>query len=78
MQPGPDPKTGLRFVPIPAGSFDYQGSGVSAFRILATDVTLAAYEKCVSAGACAAGHAVKGCNWGTDRKDHPINCVDWN
>ena len=73
-------KSGLLFVSIPAGTFQYQGKrrvSVSAFRLGETAVTVAAYKRCVDAGGCAEPNTGGACNWGTDRTDHPINCVDW-
>jgi len=78
---------------VPAGSF-MMGSNdgdadekpvhrvsVSAFSMDVTEVTVSAYEACVRAGACTADELAGAalCNWGKgDRKNHPINCVDWN
>jgi serine/threonine protein kinase len=53
---------------------------LSAFCIDKTEVTVAAYARCVAAGKCSApfdGHYV--CNGNrTDRQNEPVNCVDWN
>ncbi len=38
-------------------------------------ITVAAWKACVDAKACAAPKPADGCNWGTARLDHPINCV---
>lgn len=67
---------------------------VAAFQMDRTEVTVAAYEACVSAGICEARSTVAGrlyddfggaeadnalCNWGkADHAQHPTNCVDWN
>jgi sulfatase modifying factor 1 len=63
---------------------------VSAFEIDVAHVTVAAYRRCVAAGACS-GDALATwsdvgpslpsamCNFPrSDREDHPINCVDWH
>ena len=74
-------QSGLSFVVIPAGSFQYQGErsvSVKAFRLGDTAVTVDAYAHCVQAGACSEPKTGEGCNWKTDRSNHPINCVDWN
>ena len=47
-----------------------------AFRFGKTDVTVAAFAKCVVAGNCARARRHGKCNYGTNRFDHPINCVD--
>jgi eukaryotic-like serine/threonine-protein kinase len=93
-------------VRVPAGSFQMgspEGRGgadehprhevkLSAYCIDRTEVTVAAYEACVAAGAClAAPRTVKWsgysaedverysrwCNRG-NRPKHPLNCVDWD
>ncbi|MBI4517889.1 MAG: SUMF1/EgtB/PvdO family nonheme iron enzyme [Deltaproteobacteria bacterium] len=67
---------------------------VGPFRIDKTEVTVAAYRRCVEAGNCSAdglrmpywGSPMKEqpewkdyCNWGqAGREQHPINCVDWS
>ena len=52
---------------------------VPSFRIDTTEVTVAAFGKCVDAGACVAPATGGNCNWGqSSRADHPINCVDWS
>jgi formylglycine-generating enzyme required for sulfatase activity len=92
-------------VSIPAGTFtmgstkatyeeqpEHQVS-VSAFCIDKTEVTLAAYRRCVAAGTCTPNSSTihwpdienhdrdywsKWCHGSrTDRDDHPVNCIDW-
>ena len=52
---------------------------VAAFELDVTEVTVAAYSACVSAGQCsAAATDQEACNYGkSDKANHPINCVDW-
>ena len=86
-------------VPVPAGTFlmgSRDGVGdadehpqhdvtLSAFCIDKTEVTVAAYTRCVASGKCTVTNGPEKvgfdrlCN-GTrgDRQYHPINCVDWN
>lgn len=77
-----EPKSGLVFVSVPAGAFFFQGERkieVKAFRLGETAVTVAAYKRCFDAGECGPASGTDGvCNWGTNRIDHPINCVNWN
>jgi formylglycine-generating enzyme required for sulfatase activity len=52
---------------------------VNAFEMDVTEVTVAAYGKCVEAGRCSNPNTDPFCNWGDrDKNDHPINCVDWS
>ncbi len=52
---------------------------VPTFEIDTTEVTVAAFGRCVSAGKCAAPDSGMYCNWGKDgRARHPVNCVDVN
>lgn len=61
---------------------DERPSGVltlPAFAIDRTEVTVAAYRRCVEAKACSAPpvSAPPACNWGKPGRDsHPINCVE--
>lgn len=79
-------------VEIPAGIFRMGGGpayslpeerpqhevAVARFYIDLTEVTTAAYKKCVAGGKCKPTHTTTFCNEPhTDRDDHPINCVDW-
>ncbi|MBN2496794.1 MAG: formylglycine-generating enzyme family protein [Deltaproteobacteria bacterium] len=51
---------------------------LDAFFIDRTEVTAAAYGRCVSAGRCTPPEIAEGCNWGKrGRQDHPVNCVSW-
>jgi formylglycine-generating enzyme required for sulfatase activity len=56
---------------------------IDAFEIDLTEVSVAAYARCVEAGVCEEpmSHEPRrrrGCNWGhADRFDHPVNCVPW-
>jgi formylglycine-generating enzyme required for sulfatase activity len=89
---------GSLLVAIPAAEFEYPETGgrfaarvtLPAFRIEATEVTVAAYRACVEAGACSAPPAAGAereigkqplpmtCNWGqAGRDDHPINCLSF-
>jgi formylglycine-generating enzyme required for sulfatase activity len=76
---------------IPGGTFMMGSDGgnstekpvhpvaVAAFSMDVTEVTVAAYGACVTAGKCSEPGTGDDCNWGkNDRQDHPINCVDWN
>jgi formylglycine-generating enzyme required for sulfatase activity len=50
-----------------------------AFTIDKTEVTVAQYQTCVEAGKCTRPGTGGSCNWDVSgRKEHPINCVDWN
>lgn len=65
---------------------------LAAFQIDTTEVTVAAYRRCVEAGQCTTDGVTMpywggkeqpvsawACNWGkAGRDDHPINCVDWS
>lgn len=76
-------------VPVPAGTFT-MGSAegdpdekplveikVAAFNLDVTEVTVAAFARCVGAGKCSAPDTGMYCNWHKDgRERHPINCVD--
>jgi formylglycine-generating enzyme required for sulfatase activity len=77
-------------VSVPAGTFamgSKDGSSnerpvhqvhVAAFRLDRIEVTVSAYDECVSKGACSAARTGAYCNEGNaDRANHPINCVDW-
>jgi len=79
---------------IPAGSFimgspDSEGGAnehpqhrvsVVGFAMDVTEVTVAAYTKCVSARGCTATYIDNAfCNYGKrDKGNHPINCVDFH
>ena len=44
-----------------------------------TEVTVEAYARCVTDGACQAPNTGGACNWGVaGRERHPINCVDYD
>jgi formylglycine-generating enzyme required for sulfatase activity len=92
-----EPKTGLVFVHLPGGTFHYgcepkdkkcgsdeepgKSAMVKAFWIGKTDVTVAAYARCVSAGACTVPNSagMSACLWNVRGKEsHPINCVNWS
>ncbi|MCB9645569.1 MAG: SUMF1/EgtB/PvdO family nonheme iron enzyme [Deltaproteobacteria bacterium] len=54
---------------------------LEAFSIDKTEVTVAAFKRCVDAGACEASTFRSGesCNWGRPERDqHPMNCVNWS
>ncbi len=75
------PKTLVKSIAIPAGTYQYQGTKtteVKAFELGETATTVEAYAQCVSAGACTEPKTGEACNWGTNRMNHPINCVNWN
>ena len=62
------PDAGLRFVHLPH----------SAASIAATEVTVAQFRACVTAGVCQAD-TFRACNYDAEGKDaHPMNCVDYH
>jgi formylglycine-generating enzyme required for sulfatase activity len=89
-----DAATGLELVSIPGGTFHFgcvpqdpdcgdderpgRTVDVSPMWLGKTEVTVAAYARCVADGACAAPSTGGACNWGVaQREQHPVNCVDW-
>jgi formylglycine-generating enzyme required for sulfatase activity len=51
---------------------------VASFEIDKTEVTVAAYGACVTAGKCKETSTGGGCNWGkSDRANNPMNCVNY-
>lgn len=89
-----DAATGLDLVSIPGGSFHFgcepqdadcsdderpgRSVDVQAMWLGKTEVTVAAYARCVAAGACSAPQTGGACNWAVpSREQHPVNCVDW-
>jgi formylglycine-generating enzyme required for sulfatase activity len=78
-------------ITIPSGSFmmgsndgpdsevPVHQASLASFKIDKTEVTVAAYDACVSAGGCSAAVTGDYCNEGKDdRANHPVNCVNWN
>jgi formylglycine-generating enzyme required for sulfatase activity len=76
-------------VRVPGGTFRLGSAGgapdekpitevtVPTLEIDVTEVTVAAFGRCVSAGKCAAPDTGMYCNWGKDgHARHPVNCVD--
>jgi formylglycine-generating enzyme required for sulfatase activity len=54
---------------------------LSAYCLGVTEVTVADYARCVTAGSCTAPSTTEGpCNWRnvSGREAHPINCIDWD
>jgi formylglycine-generating enzyme required for sulfatase activity len=52
---------------------------VAAFELDATEVTVAAYGRCVAEGKCGPASRGPGCNGDVPGLGaHPTNCVDWN
>ena len=76
-------------VRIEGGSFQMGGTkfsdeqpiravAVGSFELSRSEVTVAQYTACVSAGGCDEPEAGGSCNWGVaDRETHPVNCVSW-
>jgi formylglycine-generating enzyme required for sulfatase activity len=52
---------------------------VEAFQLDVTEVTVGAYEACVSAGRCQPPGTGGECDWGKPgRQSRPVNCVEWS
>jgi formylglycine-generating enzyme required for sulfatase activity len=93
-----EPRSGLEFVYLPGGTFHLgcepqdtrcepderpgRPVTVAALWMGRTDVTVAAYGRCVATGACSKPKSPEGateCNWAAKgREQHPINCIDWS
>lgn len=79
--------------PIPGGEFftyeTKERAKVAPFCLDVTEVTVTAYSTCVASGSCTRPYSTRltdgveepdgQCNeLRDDRKDHPVNCVDWS
>lgn len=62
-------------VKVPAGKSI--GQDLPDFEIDKTEVTVAAYWKCIQAGACTPPGTTTWCN-NEKKPDHPVNCVDYD
>lgn len=76
------PVAGMRC--IEEGAFTDSGSGpntthdIARFLLDEREVTVAAYEACVTAGVCPPETPPGTCNRGVvGREQHPVNCMDW-
>lgn len=83
---------GIEWIALPGGSFRMGSEtgesdekpvrtvALSAFYVSKTEVTVAQWGACVTAGGCTVPATDSSyCNWGkSDHQDHPVNCVDWN
>jgi formylglycine-generating enzyme required for sulfatase activity len=70
-------------VMVPAGRYRLGERGdeatVEEFCLDVTEVTAAAYGRCVGKGGCSGPGEGTYCNGArVDRSNHPVNCVDWN
>lgn len=76
-----EPKSGLVFVRLPGGPLvggNYAGHVVRPFALGKTEVTAAAWARCVAAGACTPAGRETHCTAADPAlQDHPVNCVDW-
>ncbi len=89
-----DPRSGLELVSLPGGAFHFgcepqdvdcsdderpgRRVSVGPMSIGRTEVTVEAYARCVTDGACSVPTSGGACNWGfAGRERHPVNCVDW-
>jgi formylglycine-generating enzyme required for sulfatase activity len=81
---------GLTWVSITGGQFDMGSDAGGAdelpvhtvnvpdFEMTETEVTVAQYAECVTAGTCSEPGTGTLCNWNdSGYEDHPVNCVDW-
>jgi formylglycine-generating enzyme required for sulfatase activity len=56
----------------------YHEVTLSGYYMDKTEVTVAAYGECVTAGSCTAPSTGGTCTWGvTGHEQHPVNCIDW-
>jgi sulfatase modifying factor 1 len=83
VKPNAGGAAGVDFVSLSGGVLqldggNFNGQRVAPFKLARTATTVAQYRKCADAGACSAPNTGGKCNWGTQRTDHPVNCVDWN
>ncbi len=83
--------TSVTWTTIPGGNFRMGSAGgdaderpmhavqVKSFQLTKTEVTVAQYRRCVTAGKCTPPTTGRYCNWNSQGLDsHPVNCVDWH
>jgi sulfatase modifying factor 1 len=82
--------TSMFWVSIPDGTFDMGSTSggdnelpvhsvvMPAFEMTKTEVTVAQYGECVTAGPCTEPDTNTNCNWNdAGYENHPANCLDW-